>query len=282
MTPYSKSRLAAFVMDRSPVVLVAFAAVITAFIGIVDNITAESINFSIFYVLPVAFMVWFVSIPVGVIFCVASSLIMVGDVLTASVLDTTTLWNSMVHLAFFITIMLILAKLKTAYNRERLLSRTDPLTGCANKLDFNERAEMEIERLRRYSRQFSIAYVDMDNFKAVNDRWGHETGDELLRSFADTVRSNVRKLDLFARLGGDEFVILLPELDETAARQLMERIDGFFLEIMRSRNWPTTLSVGLITYTRAPASVATMLGKADELMYAAKKGGKNSIQHLVS
>jgi len=120
-------------------------------------------------------------------------------------------WNMSVRLGTFLIITFLLSTLKSALEHEKELARTDSLTGIANRRYFIELANMEINRACRYKHPFTIVHIDLDNLKAVNDRFGHSTGDTVLRLVVNTIQNNIRATDIVARLGGDEFVILLPE-----------------------------------------------------------------------
>ena len=124
--------------------------------------------------------------------------------------------------------------------------------------------------------------MDVDDFKLVNDRLGNSAGDRLLRLVADTVRANVRTVDVVARLGGGEFAVLMPETDDRAAQVVLRRARRQLLEAAQREGWPVTFSAGLITWVEPPASADETLRAADELMYAAKRHGKNSVRHTVS
>jgi GGDEF domain-containing protein len=108
-------------------------------------------------------------------------------------------------------VVYLLTEYKDRAEREEILARTDPLTEVANSRYLYTLAEMEIERLSRYEHPFTVAYMDIDNFKEINDRFGRRAGDELLCLVASTMQNNLRITDTVARLGGDEFIILLPE-----------------------------------------------------------------------
>jgi diguanylate cyclase (GGDEF)-like protein len=122
----------------------------------------------------------------------------------------------------------------------------------------------------------------VDDFKLVNDRLGHSAGDRLLMLVADTLRANVRAVDVVARLGGDEFAVLMPETDDRSAQVMLRRVRRQLLEAARLKGWPVTFSAGLITWVEPPPGVDEMLRTADELMYTAKRHGKNSVSHAVS
>jgi diguanylate cyclase (GGDEF)-like protein len=153
------------------------------------------------------------------------------------------------------------------------------LTGVLNKFALREFAAAELERLRRYPHPLSAAYLDLDNFKYVNDRFGHAVGDELLIAVAVTLRQVLRKTDVVARLGGDEFVVVMVETDARAARKAFLKAQAALLAAMRAREWPVTFSIGVVTFTEPPASVEAMLEQADAAMYHAKHRGKNRVAY---
>ncbi|MGA6994394.1 MAG: diguanylate cyclase [Candidatus Deferrimicrobiaceae bacterium] len=168
-----------------------------------------------------------------------------------------------------------------ALERERVLSSVDPLTGAVNARAFRDRAREEIDRSRRYGRPFTLAYADLDNFKTVNDRFGHSAGDNLLRLVTDIIRKNLRTTDIFARVGGDEFAFLLPETDQVSAHAVLDKIRTKVASSLQAAELPVTLSVGAVVYLSPPDSVDSMIHQADNLMYQAKYSGKNQIRHEV-
>lgn len=169
------------------------------------------------------------------------------------------------------------AKLKDALERERDNARNDFLTGIANRRAFYEIAATEAQRSRRYGRPLTLVYVDLDNFKAVNDSLGHDAGDELLVEVAATIQSAVRTTDTVARLGGDEFAVLLPETDKDSGEVVTRKLQHALLATMQEHNWCVTFSIGLISFRTPPESVTEMIRKADEVMYSVKLRGKNSV-----
>jgi diguanylate cyclase (GGDEF)-like protein len=117
--------------------------------------------------------------------------------------------------------------------------------------------------------------VDVDNFKRINDRYGHAGGDRLLRAIARAMREGCRRTDIVARLGGDEFALLLPDTGPDAAAVVVEKVRTALLASARGEGWPATFSVGATTFLEPPSSVDELVSRADELMYAAKRAGKN-------
>jgi diguanylate cyclase (GGDEF)-like protein len=178
--------------------------------------------------------------------------------------------------------------LEKAYNLEattqghqqlRQLADTDPLTGCANRRVLNAQLREELERARRYDQVVTVALFDVDDFKRINDSWGHQVGDRVLQQMVTILRRELRTMDLLARYGGEEFVILLPETGGTGARLFTDRI----LRRVAQHNFgdeaapiSVTVSAGLATFPddRA-ADDEALLKLADENLYKAKRAGRN-------
>jgi len=135
----------------------------------------------------------------------------------------------------------------------------------------------ELVRANRSNRPISLAYIDLDGFKQVNDSLGHKAGDHLLQIVAQTFQSTIRKTDLAGRLGGDEFAILFPNTDQAGAHCIMQRLKHFFQERMKQLRMDVTLSAGVISFVSLPDSVDEMIHKVDTLMYKAKTSDKNDI-----
>jgi diguanylate cyclase (GGDEF)-like protein len=190
-------------------------------------------------------------------------------------------WNVAVRLGYFVIVSLALSRLRIAFERERAFARLDPTTGIANGRAFAELAGAEIERARRYHHPLTIAYLDLDNFKTVNDRFGHGTGDRVLSTVGRTLQERARTTDIVARPGGDEFAILMPEAGADAAQALLTRIQSALAETMRQNGWPVTFSIGSVTFSAPPENVEKLIEKADALMYSVKSSGKNRIETLV-
>jgi diguanylate cyclase (GGDEF)-like protein len=188
------------------------------------------------------------------------------------------LWNTAIRLGFFLLTVLSLRLGKTL-ERERALARSDYVTGVVNARFFRDLAQREIDRSARYLHPFTIAYIDVDNFKAINDAFGHATGDKVLSAVADSMQQHLRKTDVVARVGGDEFVILLPEIGTEAAQAVISKMRQRLSEEMQDKSWPVTFSIGVLTFTAVPVSADEMLTMADKMMYTVKNSGKNNISY---
>ena len=225
--------------------------------------------------IPILLLTWFAGFWTGMITSVAGTLVILStDVVTGS---STSYWNVGVRLVSFLMLTSVLSALKSSLEDEREFGRIDFLTGISNRRSFTELAEMEIDRARRYDYPFTVIYIDLDDFKMVNDRFGHAMGDKLLRSFAQALRKKIRTTDLVARLGGDEFGILLPETSTEVAELLVRRLQDAGITLLQKKGCSLPFSMGVVTFLEPPASVDEMLIISDTVMYAAKKSGKHAI-----
>ena len=269
----------------STISLVVLGAAMVAIIGYLDMLTAYKISLAAFYILPIFVLSWgagrWGGIGVGIASAAARTL---ADLLSgdphSSVLSL--VWNALMRLIIYLVIAILLVLVKRYYDRQKELARIDPLTGAVNKRSFGELLNAEAARSRRYQRPLTIAYLDVDNFKAINDTFGHNSGDDLLRLFVTIMRSNIRASDTVGRLGGDEFALLLPETDETGARIVIAKIQSLFAQEMIDRAWPVTISVGSLTCSNDTKNTENLMAQADRLMYDAKLSGKNSARYATT
>jgi diguanylate cyclase (GGDEF)-like protein len=274
-----------FMERRSRPFVLTAALLLVVLLGLFDYLNGPDISLLIFYAVPVFVAAWYAGRGAGVAACAASgvSWFLVAHATSEHYASPViAYWNAFVRVSFIFILAHLAASFRRSLAQERELARTDYLTGAVNKRAFAEAAEAEVQRARRHGHPFSVAFMDVDDFKLVNDRLGHSAGDRLLRLVADTVRANVRAVDVAARLGGDEFAVLMPETDDRSAQVVLRRVRRQLLEAARREGWPVTFSAGLITWVEPPASVDEMLHAADELMYTAKRHGKNSVRHAVS
>ena len=264
--------------------LIALGTLIICGAAYIDHVTGRNLSFLCFYLVSVSFFVWFTTRRIGVLISVLCATIWVienaGDKAHPFHSEISYL-NMSIELVFFFLVALLLCSLKEALGINEELSRVDALTGAVNRRAFYDLAGREIARLERHKCPFTVAYMDIDNFKVVNYRFGHKAGDQLLRSVADTVRKNLRKLDIISRLGGDEFTILLPETEAEAAQVVLSRMRNVLLNIMEANKWPVTFTFGTVTFLKAPSSVEEMVKKVGSLMYSGKDSGMNTIEQEI-
>lgn len=171
-------------------------------------------------------------------------------------------------------------RLREAYERIEELAELDELTGAHNRRSIMKALDEEIERAARSGTPGSIALIDLDWFKKINDRFGHPTGDEALRTFAITIFANIRSIDKFGRYGGEEFLLILPDTPGTAAERLLDRLRMIVADLDWSTISPgmiVTLSAGVVTM-RPDETADSILARADIALYQAKDSGRNRIK----
>lgn len=181
-------------------------------------------------------------------------------------------------IAYLIT--MLAADLHFARRIFQFMSETDEMTGLLNKRAFVKLADREMARSERYKHPFSILMIDADSLKMINDKYGHEAGDNLIRTMANTIRANLRDTDILARYGGDEFVVFLPETPATAAHEVAERVREAVESIVfrvKSAQVPVTTSVGIATYPTDTSNPDDVLDYADQAMYRSKQDGRNKV-----
>jgi diguanylate cyclase (GGDEF)-like protein len=254
-----------------------FAAI--AVIAAIDAWTMDSFSLSVFYLVPIIFIAWFLSRRVGLAAAVVSSMAWALPGVTHL---TTSLWvwgwNTTVRFGFFVVVLQLVHLMKVAKFREASLARTDSLTRVANGRSFSDRAEFELASLRRTGHPLTMAYIDLDRFKHVNDTLGHTEGDRLLLATADAIQSRLRATDMVARLGGDEFGVLLPDTNREAAPAVLAALSEAISDVVDG-SWDVGCTIGAVTFEMAPESVDFMVRSADELMYRGKRAGRGRVEY---
>jgi len=265
---------------RAPIVALSVVAV--AAIGAADYYVDVAASMAIFYLVPVAVATAILGFPAGIGMAVlAAATNFLGDwVLFSrypSVSNWTAAWNSCSRLGMYLIVASLITVVRHQLNRERRLARIDPNTGAANTRSLYERLEIELESARRGGWPVTVVYLDLDNFKLVNDRHGHAAGNSLLGEVARVAREVLRSTDVVARIGGDEFVLVILGVDAAVARSMVERVIARLKEASAACGAPVTFSAGLLTTGPTILSVEELIQRADALMYQAKNGGKDRI-----
>jgi len=273
-------KLADYCYRLSTRTITVIGLVFGALIGLADYSLGTEISLAVFYLVPIAFVAWFAGRDAGAFTAIPSVLILSAANKTVDAIQTHPLesyGDFATKLTFFMIVALLVARQRLLLERERITSRTDFLTGALNRRALYELSSAEIQRAKRHDRPFTITYFDVDDFKTINDGFGHAVGDEVLRHIVEIARQHLRETDSIARLGGDEFAFMLPETDSNAAQAVVDKIRHLIQEDMAAQSWPVTLSIGVLTCEQAPDSVEAMLRVADQLMYQVKLQGKNAI-----
>jgi len=271
-----------FLQRQSKRCIVTAGIVLVLLLWVIDYLTGPDFSFVVFYLFPVFLVTWFAGKEAGAAISLMSGIAwFTADALTMSEPSHPSIHylNFITKLGFFLVVNFTVTSLRVSLQREREMARTDYLTQVANSRFFAEIASSEIKRAGRYQHPFTVAYLDIDDFKSVNDRWGHSTGDELLALVAYTIRNNIRATDSIARLGGDEFALLMPETGYDAASVVIQKVHQSLQAAMGRKQWPVTFSIGVVTFRTPPDSVDGMIRVADAFMYSVKHSGKNRIKH---
>ena len=261
----------------------AFCILLIILLGLIDVITGYEVSFSIFYLLPVMIVSWYSQKYYAVILSILSALTwLMADLHAGHIYShfMIPMWNGIMRLGFFLIVSFALLTIRNLLEKERSFARVDFLTGVMNSRAFSEMAKTEIDRTNRFKRPLTIAYVDIDNFKEINDTFGHNIGDKLLQSMARTIKENIRTIDIIARLGGDEFAILFPETNERNAKAAISKVQKHLLNVAQENNWAITFSIGAIT-CYSSCELDELIKEADDLMYSAKASGKNRVAYKI-
>ncbi|NJM58121.1 MAG: GGDEF domain-containing protein [Synechococcales cyanobacterium RU_4_20] len=275
-------RVIRYLENQPPLLAASLSLLLVFLIGTVDTLIPSSeMTLSIVYAVPILMAAWFAGIRFGSFISVTSAICWLSSGPIQETGLALTCWNTVVSLGFFLLINYLLSALKSGYERERRLARTDGLTGLTNRRYFHELLEAEFLRSRRYHYPLTLAYIDVDNFKEVNDRFGHGAGDILLSLMAKVMVNQLRAVDVVARLGGDEFALMLPQTHAHDAQVVLPRVQAQLMRIVRHHGWPISFSIGVATFVKLPPTVQEIVEQADGLMYDVKLHGKNRIKYEV-
>ena len=267
-----------FLGKQGKPVLVVLGALLLVLVSAGDYLTHTIywLEFSPFYLVPVSFFTWFVGKRTGL--AAAGTSVIIGFFITLrQIPGSIAYWDLAIRFALYVSSTLMISQLKMLYDRERQLSRLDPLTKIENRRAFFEAASRAKSFSERNGVPLSIAYLDVDGFKQLNDRLGHRTGDKILTAAAVAIRKALRPTDLVARLGGDEFAVLLPATDKGTAALVLSRVRSEIDRAMQERGWPATVSIGAESFSSPFGSIPEMLQAADAAMYAVKQSSKGRL-----
>jgi diguanylate cyclase (GGDEF)-like protein len=251
-------------------------------LGIADYLTGNEFSFSLFYLIPISLTAWYVNRTLGVSIAILSAVtwlfadISVGESYSHPIVY---FWNILIRFGFFIIVTYLISELHKTQIVVQTLARTDHITGTINSRYFHELLGIELSRSGRYKRPFTLVYLDLDNFKQVNDRFGHNQGDQLIAFIADELKRPLRNTDIVSRLGGDEFAILFPEAGQQEAEVIISKIYSHLTEQLRQKYPSITFSAGAVTYVATPNSTEETIKIADDLMYSVKNSTKDGVQY---
>ena len=267
---------------RRPAPLLEFliALALVAAIGVADALTGDKVSLAFFHLLPIGLIAyrrgWALALVV-VAAATASSVVVDWQTQVLEVDGALIVaWRSLDRLVVFGGAVVLLRRVRVLYDRVELLSRVDGLTGLLNRRTFDAACEAELRHCQRLALPISVAVLDLDGFKAVNDAQGHAAGDEVLKAVGRGLAA-VRSGEIPARLGGDEFAVLFPGSNGAVAQRAMERVMAAVNSELKAGAWAVTCSVGLASSEGALPPLQLFLHDADTAMLVAKQSGKNRL-----
>lgn len=274
-----------FILQRShPAMAICLTLILLVLAGACDFFLPPSFSLSFLYAIPVLFMAWYFGpVIAGLMMILTGSLWVTIEFLTkANNLPLpVVLWNTFMQLVLMASFAYLVLRLRHMIEQNHETARRDTVTGLSNSRTFYEIAEIEVMRAKRYGHPISLAFIDLDDFKLINERYGHPVGDRLLAEFAHLAFSIFRRTDTVARIGGDEFVILMPETNQDESKAPIEKLRQSMDTVMKENNWPITLSIGVYTFLTMPNNLQVMITFADSLMCQVKLSGKNQVAYEI-
>ena len=265
-------------LSRGRVFALALAGVLL--ISIPDALFGYEISLSVFYLCPVGIATWYAGRTSGVAIALISTLSSLAEYFTAAPVFASPgimAWNGLLHLGFMLTVAYLLDSLRSHVEIVQELARSDPLTGIFNRRAFLEHLQYRLDLAARDAKSVTLAYIDLDDFKRLNDEGGHAEGDRVLRRVASTLRESIRRSDVVARLGGDEFIVLINGADRTGVESLVAKVREALLRALDEERVSVTCSIGCMRFPIAPPDADAAIRAADALMYKVKRLGKNSV-----
>ena len=250
------------------------ALVLAAVITIADYLTGPYLAFATFYLVPVAIMAWYAPRVRALVFSVLVTLasVVVRSLNPGVVGSAIELANGVLRLVLFVFAVLLIEAEHSARVRVLKLSTTDALTGTLNRRAFTELGRDRLLHAARRGTPVTLVYLDLDDLKSRNDRFGHDAGDGMITAFADAMKRTFRAIDLVTRIGGDEFCCLLTDTDEDEAQTVLARFGEVVSQV---EPVPMSASIGAVTIVpTAETTIADLIHEADVLMYQAKLAGK--------
>jgi len=247
-----------------------------------DYLSGYEVSFSLFYLAPVTMAAWYLGKRPGIMVAALSCLSWVAADVTAGnhySSWTVPIWNALIRFGFFLTNGILVVMLRQALIDQQQRASTDALTGVFSRRAFHDRLQHDLQIARRNRAQITLALLDLDNFKSLNDTYGHAKGDQALTRVARALRNATRAMDTVARLGGDEFVLVLPETDQSGAQEVVSKLRLELRTTLEDVAPGVTCSIGVLTFLNAPDSADEAVGAADALMYQAKRRGRNTVTY---
>ena len=268
-------------------------------IGIGDYLTGPNVGFSLFYLVPIVWSAWHIDRATSFALVALASTFWLGSEVAWRGVNVISLWNGFTRIGIYLGMAWLTgrlraeqqqlhdinARLQAMLDHERLLARTDSLTTLPNRRLFVDELKRATARSHRINAPLAVAYLDLDAFKAFNDRHGRLAGDAVLRSIADVLTTYKTANSVAARLGGDEFGLLLEQCTQPAADSIARRLFQDLTVIVGNLTKNTVgINIGVACFERPPLSPEAVIDNADAAMFCAKAQGQNGlyVTHIIA
>jgi diguanylate cyclase (GGDEF)-like protein len=255
------------------VTCITFVCVIT----VMNNQLLTSVSLEPLLLLPVVIASWYGNLFTGlsVSFMAALAILVSYNHALITLPTTDAVYTALVYLSALSILSILIHNFSEVFKVEEAAAEHDHLTGLLNTRGLTSLLDEEIARTKRYRHPFTIAYIDIDNFKSINDSKGHCAGDAILCKLARIITTSFRESDYIGRIGGDEFVCLLPETKQPDAKVVFDKLQRNLSMAFCNEDTVITFSIGVVTFESAPPSTQTALALVDKVMYRVKKLNKN-------
>lgn len=249
-----------------------------AILGLVDFLTGYELSFSVFYLGAVSLAAWYDNKTITILTIIASAMTWLwADFFSGHQYSNHIIpfWNACVRFAFFCIVAYLMRRVRFSLKDMTQMAMKDALTKLNNSRAFQiEYATLQKLSLR-HKMNFAVAMIDLDGFKGVNDRLGHQAGDIVLQRFANVLQQVTRDSDIVARLGGDEFAVLLLDTDAHGVKEYDQRLRTAFLDSQLKQDYGVDFSMGIRLFEQLPSQLEDATTSADQLMYQSKQKGKS-------
>ena len=263
--------------QRALLIFLCVAAVVL--LGEVRTATDAELAFASLALIPILAIAWVGGLWLGLfIATIAATMWAISDLSSGRLFSSEWIpWlNAVVRLFTYALVVILVTRIRTQLGNERAIATTDALTGLKNRRSLMAWGISETQRANRYGNAMTVAFLDLDAFKTLNDTYGHEKGDAALKATANAIQESTRESDFVARLGGDEFVFIFPQLDCVSAVAATEKV--FAMVSLALKDFPPSgVSMGMAWFEQAGPTFESMLQCADALMYSAKAAGRNNL-----
>ncbi len=246
-----------------------------------DFLIGRHANLFILQTIPVVLATWKVGRTAGIMLAIGGPLLALQTEVTLYSGEGVPIivFNELLRMGVFVMAALALWQIRRQGAELARLSMTDALTSLGNRRSFIKRGVEAVARARRTPQPLSLVFIDLDNFKQVNDEHGHDTGDMVLQVVANSIRAGLRDTDFAARLGGDEFAIILYNAAAPGARHVTEKIRERIADALAQTELGVTASIGVATFNEPPQDFEAALALADTQMYEVKSSSKNNVSY---